>query len=210
MRKSVIIFLSAGIVVIAVVFFMNSQRPDLSKYLQLKDPAIVTMAPQRVLVVEAKGSPDNVGKKAFGLLMKAYFGIKGVPKGGPDFRPPRARWPMPASVPQEEWIGRYAMPVPDTIRELTLPEAPAGLTIQLTTWEYGTVAEILHIGPYEKEAPTIKRLHEFIQSKGYAIIGEHEEEYLRGPGMFLRGNPEKYYTIIRYRVATSDSTVLTG
>ena len=57
---------------------------------------------------------------------------------------------------------------------------------------------------------TILRLHDFIDSQGYRIIGEHEEEYLRGPGMFSRGNPEKYYTIIRYRVAKSDSTALAG
>jgi hypothetical protein len=208
MSKTLIAVLSAAGVVIAAIIIMNMRGPDLSRYLSLKDPAIRNMPAQRVLVVEARGAPDKVGAKAFGLLMKTYFGIKGVPKGGPDFKPPRARWPMPASVPQDQWIGRYAMPVPDSIRELTLPKAPEGLTIQLTMWEYGDVAEILHIGPYEKEEPTIKRLHEFINSKGFAITGEHEEEYLRGPGMFFRGNPEKYYTIIRYRVAKSDSTAL--
>ncbi len=30
--------------------------------------------------------------------------------------------------------------------------------------------------------------------------GEHEEEYLKGPGMFGTGGPEKYLTIIRYRL----------
>ncbi|NUM64306.1 GyrI-like domain-containing protein [candidate division KSB1 bacterium] len=70
----------------------------------------------------------------------------------------------------------------------------------MTTWEYGEVAEILHMGPYDKEQPTVARLMEFIKTQGYEVAGEHEEEYLKGPTMFSRGDPEKYATIIRYRV----------
>ena len=51
-----------------------------------------------------------------------------------------------------------------------------------------------------KETPTIEKLKKFIDNNGYKIIGAHEEEYLRGPGMFFKGNPNKYWTIIRYRV----------
>ena len=35
-------------------------------------------------------------------------------------------------------------------------------TLKIETWEYGTVAEILHIGPYTKEQPTVQRLTDFI------------------------------------------------
>ena len=70
----------------------------------------------------------------------------------------------------------------------------------LTTWEYGDVAEMLHVGPYDREEPTIAKLKQFIKECGYEIVGEHEEEYLKGPGMFSKGNPDKYLTIIRYRV----------
>lgn len=65
------------------------------------------------------------------------------------------------------------------------------------------MAEILHVGPYTAEAPTISRLKKFIVESGFEVIGEHEEEYLKGPGMFFKGNPEKYYTIIRYRIRRS-------
>lgn len=65
------------------------------------------------------------------------------------------------------------------------------------------MAEILHIGPYSAEVPTTERLQSYIKEKGYRVIGVHEEEYLKGPGMFGKGNPEKYYTIIRYRVEIS-------
>ncbi len=62
------------------------------------------------------------------------------------------------------------------------------------------MAEILHIGPYTKEQPTIQRLTDFIQKNGYKISGTHEEEYLKAGGMFFKGNENEYYTIIRYPV----------
>ncbi|MBM2850090.1 MAG: hypothetical protein HW418_3032, partial [Anaerolineales bacterium] len=54
--------------------------------------------------------------------------------------------------------------------------------------------EILHIGPYSEEGPTIQRLHEFIAASGYEIAGVHEEEYLTTP----KAKVQK--TIIRYPV----------
>jgi effector-binding domain-containing protein len=62
------------------------------------------------------------------------------------------------------------------------------------------VAEILHIGSYDKEKPTVDRLTKFISDNGYRIIGDHEEEYVKGPGMLFKGNSENYRTIIRYRI----------
>jgi hypothetical protein len=38
--------------------------PDITPYMHLVNPAIRTMEPQRVLVVETQGAPDKVAKKA--------------------------------------------------------------------------------------------------------------------------------------------------
>ena len=73
-----------------------------------------------------------------------------------------------------------------------------GMTVSISTWEYGDVVELLYIGPYEDETPSIERLRNFAAEKGYAFAGPHEEEYLKGPGMIFRGNPEEYVTILRY------------
>jgi hypothetical protein len=62
------------------------------------------------------------------------------------------------------------------------------------------VAEIFHIGPYSEEPHTIAKLYQFIKDNGYKLVGAHEEEYLKGPGMFSKGNSAKYQTIIRYRI----------
>lgn len=209
--KGIISAFAVLLIVGAVVFFMKMQAPDLSRFDNLRDPAIRFMPSQHVLVVEAKGNPDKIAKKAFGYLMRTYYGLKGVPLGGPRMPCPRARWPLPDSVPPSEWIGRYAMPIPDSLGTPSLPEPPQGLTVSVTTWEYGKVAEIGHIGSYDSEQPDIIRLQNFIRGQGLVIVGDHEEEYLKGPGLFFRGNPKRYFTIIRYRVASPDTaTALAG
>jgi len=198
-KKGLITLLAALIIIVAVIIFQKFTAPDLSSYLALKDPAISSMKPQKVLVVEARGAPDKIAKQAFGQLFKAYYGLTGVPKGR-GMPAPRGRWPISDSVSPDQWIGIYAMPLPDTIKEVRFPEMPKGLTIKIALWQYGEAAEILHIGPYDKEAPTVERLRKFIEEKGYVIAGEHEEEYLRGPGLFFKVKPSKYMTIIRYPV----------
>lgn len=200
-----IIWIGAITVVCVVVLclagvFMMPYGPSLAQFEHLLEPRTTTLPDVRVLVVEAKGDPTKVGGEAFGVLFKTYFKLKGVPKG-PKQPAPRARWPLSPDTAKEQWIGRYAMPVPESVGSLPSEAAStSGLRARLTTWEYGQVAEILHVGPYEREEPTIGKLMGFIKDNGYEIVGEHEEEYLKGPGMFGRGNPEKYLTIIRYRV----------
>ncbi len=197
----------AGVVVVVLVllgaaalFIMMPRGPRLEDVQYLLEPQIITLPAQRVLVVEAKGDPTVVGSEAFGLLFKTYFKLKGVPKG-PKQPAPRARWPLSLDTRREQWIGRYAMPVPDSIDLLPEQAASAsGLRAEIKTWEYGQVAEILHVGPYSTEEPTIRKLLQFIKGSGYATTGEHEEEYLKGPGMFSAGDPAKYLTIIRYRL----------
>ncbi len=199
--KMALVVVPVVAVTVPVALFLLAMRgPSLWQYEHLKDPQVRNLPDLKVLQVEAKGEPGVVGGQAFGLLFKTYFQLKGVPKG-PKQQAPRARWPLPLETPKGEWIGRYAMPVPDSIDSLpSQGEGAPGLRVELTTWEYGDVAEILHVGPYDREEPTVARLTQFIKDCRYEIVGGHEEEYLKGPGMFGKGNPQKYLTIIRYRV----------
>ena len=155
------------------------------------------MASQKMIVVTAQGDPNVVGSKTFKLLFKTYYKIPGVLKSIKTA--PRARWAGDPRV-KSSWTGFYAMPVPDGIALLSSTDPETGYQIELATWEYGDVAEILHVGPYSEETPAIEKLHQFLKQQGYEIIGYHEEEYLKGPGMFLKGDPKKYYTIIRYQI----------
>jgi hypothetical protein len=162
---------------------------DFSAYDELKEPRIRTMPDQRMLVVEAKGDPKVAAQSAFGLLFKTFFSLPGA-----QMAPPRGRWLGTSDKPKDQWVGLYGLPLPATVTEL--PPGTTGARIE--TWEYGEVAEILHLGPYDQETPTIERLLAFIKEKGYRVAGPHEEEYLKGPGM--AASPADYLTIIRLRV----------
>ena len=177
----------------------TAQDPLLDRHESLLEPRISTLKGERVLVVTATGDPNLVGPAAFGLLFQLYFSIPETPKGLA-LPPPRARWPEDLETPKDRWVGRYAMIVPTGVSELPSHQPPEGLQASLTEWEYGEVAEILHVGPYDQEQPTVQRLHEFVRANGYVTVGDHEEEYLRGPTMTGPGDPEKYLTILRYRV----------
>ena len=201
MVKIIIGILLAALLAVAAWFLLMQRGPDLSKYEGLRQPRIEPMADQRMLVVRATGDPNTAGMKAFGTLFKAFFALKRKAKGVA-MAAPRARWPLPLDTPKDQWVGIYGMPVPNDIQ--LLPQGVAGA--ELETWQYGTVAQILHVGPYSAEPPTIQRLLKFIEDGGYQVAGPHEEEYLRGPSMFGKGNPDKYYTIIRYAVTAKADT----
>jgi hypothetical protein len=193
-----------AVIVVAAAMLMMPRGPSFEEVKYLLEPRIVTVPDQRVVVVETKGDPTAVGSEAFGLLFKTYYKLKGVPKG-PKQPAPRARWPLSLNTPKEQWIGRYAMPVPESVQTLGNIEASAsGMQAQLATWQYGRVAEILHVGPYSEEEPTIRKLLDFIKAQGFTAYGEHEEEYLKGLTVFSKGNPAKYLTIIRYRVKKAE------
>jgi hypothetical protein len=172
--------------------------PDASRFADLQSPRISRLSDQKMLVVEATGDPNVVGAGAFSLLFNSYFKLDGVSRFG---RPPapRARWLRPESTPKDQWVGHYAMPVPEAAAAPST-ELTGTLRIGIATWVYGEVAEVLHVGPYSTEAPDIERLHQFITASGYRVIGEHEEEYVKGPGMMFAGSPERYLTIIRLRI----------
>ncbi len=192
--------LVAVVLVVAVLWMGRPRGPTLRQVEHLRSPSIVEMGSQKVLQIEATGDPNVVGRKAFGLLMKAYFRLEGVPRGGPGFRAPRARWLVDAGQPIAAWRGFYGMPVPDAVEKVPAVGPVEGLTVSLTTWDYGSVAQVLHVGRYDAEADTIRDLHEFVRSEGYAVTGLHEEEYLRGPGVLFKGDPDRYLTVIRYPV----------
>jgi hypothetical protein len=191
---------AALVIIVGITVYFFLKGPDVSRYEYLKEPQISEKPDQLMLVVEAKGDPNVVGGKAFSLLFKTYYALKDNAKSFSIA--PRARWPhIIATTPKDQWLGRYALPVSPTAK---FPDkfkvAEPGLKVALVTWKYGPVAEILHIGPYSAETPTIERLRNFIKAKGYRISGEHEEDYIKGPSMFGPGDPNKYYTIIRYQI----------
>lgn len=158
------------------------------------EPNILEMPPQKMAVVRGKGSPDKVFPELMPALYGSVFTLKFdlKKKGLPSFKVSglRARYPDAHLVPMEEWTHIMALPIPaDTA---FLPQKVPGVEVKIETWPYGTVAQILHLGSYDQEGPTIERLHRFIADSGYKIAGDHEEEYLTKP------DAKVVKTIIRY------------
>ncbi len=170
--------------------------PKVQDFADLKEPRILVKAPQKMLVMELTGDP-NTQMKDVGQIFQAWYKIPGVDKSAMPAL--RARWPKDVTAPREEWVGIWAMPVPDSVT--AIPDDPKRtVTLKLETWDYGDTAEILHLGPYSTETATIEKLYAFISNSGYSLAGPHEEEYIKGPSMWGPGDTSKYITIIRYAV----------
>ena len=58
----------------------------------------------------------------------------------------------------------------------------------------GTCAQIMHVGPFSSEGPTIQRLHMFIADCRCTPVGKHHEIYLSD---IRKTDPGKWKTIIR-------------
>ena len=164
------------------------------------EPRLLDMPPQKMAVVRAKGTPDKVFAEAMPALYGSVYTLKfGLKKDGmPTFKvsPSRARYPDAHLAPQEKWTIVLGLPIPDDTTTLT--QKVPGVEVMIETWDYGTVAEILHLGPYDQEGPTVARLHKFIKESGYEIAGAHEEEYLSTP------EAKVIRTIVRYPVRKKD------
>jgi effector-binding domain-containing protein len=196
------IFLPIGIMVLIVVIVMgvNIIMNDIEitkKYTPLLNPRIVELKDQKMIVVETGNVFVKQKDKSFGKLFDVYFQLK---KNDTDVKyvAPRARWVQNyLDLNKDEIRGILGYPVSDETK--TLPEQKDDGKIQLVVWQYGTVAEILNMGAFEKLKDTDTKLRNFIKENGYEIIGDHEEEYIKGPGT-MPTDPKNFLTLIRYRI----------
>ncbi len=74
---------------------------------------------------------------------------------------------------------------------------PALGKIRLENLEEGLCVQVMHIGTYAQEGPTIQRLHSFARERNLELRGKHHEIYLSDP---RKAKPEKMKTIVRQPV----------
>ncbi len=70
---------------------------------------------------------------------------------------------------------------------------PALSRLRFEEFTEGRCAQTMHIGPFSEEGPTIRRIHDFILSRG-RLRGKHHEIYLSD---IRRAAPAKWKTILR-------------
>ncbi|HMK45170.1 MAG TPA: GyrI-like domain-containing protein [Methanocella sp.] len=87
----------------------------------------------------------------------------------------------------------------EAVADVRKKKAPVSIDkVRLERYSEGMAAQILHIGPYSAEGPTIEKLHAFIEDIGYIKTGKHHEIYLSDP---RKAAAEKLKTVIRQPVA---------
>jgi hypothetical protein len=106
------------------------------------------------------------------------------------------------------WAWTLLMSLPDVATDEELAGAleagraklvePHASRLRVEPFAEGRAAQVMHLGPYSEERPTIERLHGAIESAGLLPRGRHHELYLGDP---RRSAPDKLRTILRQPVA---------
>jgi len=102
-------------------------------------------------------------------------------------------WKWRLMIMQPEFI------TPEMVKEATeqvkRKKKPNSLSlVRFESFKEGKAAQIMHIGPFSEEGPTIEKVHLFIERNGSLRVGKHHEIYLSD---IRRAAPEKWKTIIR-------------
>lgn len=182
-----------------------------------KKPAIVDVPEMNFLMVDGSGDPDG---KEFAQAVEALYGMAYTLKfmlkneGRTDYKvmPLEGLWWMKGTRNFDagnrdawQWRAMIAQPAEVTaadvkaakaqLREKKNPEALS--KVRFKNFVEGKAVQIMYIGPYSDEGPTIMMLHEFARESGFKLTGKHHEIYMGDP---RRSAPEKLKTIIRQPV----------
>ena len=104
----------------------------------------------------------------------------------------KSDWKWTMMIMQPEFVN--AAMVRDTIAEVKKKKNLPGLAkMRFESFAEGTCAQILHIGPFTAEGPTVARVHAFIDTVGKRS-GKHHEIYLSD---IRKADPAKWKTVIR-------------
>ncbi|MBC8010286.1 MAG: GyrI-like domain-containing protein [Burkholderiales bacterium] len=104
----------------------------------------------------------------------------------------RTRWKWTMMILQPDFVPVKI--IHDAIKRVGETKHLPGLEkLRLERLQEGPSAQLLHVGPFSEEGPTIARLHEHIDGKS-ARAGKHHEIYLSD---IRRAAPSKWKTILR-------------
>lgn len=108
-----------------------------------------------------------------------------------DTRKDEWHWTSMIMQPPEVTTERYQ----EAVEEVKQKRNPVALPkIRLESYQEGFSVQIMHIGPFSEEGPTIERMHQYAFDQGYELRGKHHEIYLSDP---RRTPQEKLRTVIR-------------
>jgi len=183
-----------------------------------KEVSVVDVPPMNFLMIDGAGDP-NVSpeyQQAMEALFSLSYALKFMVKksNGVDYAvmpleglwwtddpgqfsmSNKGIWKWTAMIMQPEYVtGQlFAAALAEARRKKDLVALDR---VRFESYHEGLSAQIMHIGPYAAEEPTIARLHSFIRENGYELSGKHHEIYLSDP---RRTAPEKLRTVLRQPV----------
>ena len=179
-----------------------------------KKIVIVEVPPMNYFMVDGEGGPaaesyQQAIEALYGLSFTVKFDVK---KGvGLDYTvmPLEGLWWAKditafSADRKDEWQWKMMIMQPDHVtakhvnaatKQLREKKNPLALDkIRFESYHEGLSVQILHIGPYDDEGPTIAQMHKFIDENGYQLHMKHHEIYLSDP---RRSKPEKLKTVLR-------------
>jgi hypothetical protein len=182
-----------------------------------KKPGIVRVGPARYLSTSGRSAPESEPfNRAIGALYTVAFTIKMARKAaGQDYAVTRLEglWSFDSahadpSSPATVWNWELLLRVPPFVTEKEVKKAIEELlakgknadvrNVRLADITEGECVQMLHVGPYTAEKPTLDKMREFAGFAGRTFSGRHHEIYLSDP---RRVKPEKLKTILRQPLA---------
>lgn len=104
----------------------------------------------------------------------------------------KSNWQWTAMIMQPAFVTNAMIDA--AIAEVAKKKNPAAISkVRFESLTEGLCAQILHIGPFSEEGPTVEKIHQFIAARGKRI-GKHHEIYLSD---IRKAAPGKWKTIIR-------------
>lgn len=181
-----------------------------------KQVEIVDVPEMNFLMVDGAGDPNT--SKSFSDAIEALYPLsytlKFMVKNGPDavdygVMPVEALWwadDMSAfsTGNKDAWKWTLMIMQPELITGEMVEKAmeqvrrkknPAALPlVRFERFKEGKAAQIMHLGPFSEEGPTIEKVHSCIENQGCLRTGKHHEIYLSD---IRRAAPEKWKTVVR-------------
>ena len=178
-------------------------------------PEVVEVPTRRFLMIDGAGDPNTSAEYANAIeaLYPLAYGLRAAVKSATGdaytVMPLEGLWWVenmaefdPADKSNWQWAAMICVPeiVTPAMADEILPQVTArkdliaGSKARVETYAEGQAAQVLHVGPYSEEAPTIAALHAFIAEQGGRLTGRHHEIYLSDA---RKTDPAKLRTIIR-------------
>ena len=189
-------------------------------YTAKAEPEIVDVPKRRFLMVDGTGDPETTTafQEAIGALYSVAYTLKFARKktGGDTFVVPPLEglwWSGEEGIldltdAKRTWRWRVMIAIPDDVTKAEIDEARAEATkkhpgpaikkLHMKDLEEGLCVQVMHLGPYSAERPTIDRMHRYAADHALELHGKHHEIYLGDP---RRTKPERLRTILRQPVA---------